>query len=344
MDTRIERIMEVRRSLLSDDGPRSMRELYSECIQIMREGMDSIQTMRVHDAIELFPEPERTELFCAIEYIMRAHIRDNLISSTDDRDILKYLLKHNEPMFGRIIHECKEEWFADHSYKDHRNGKTIKVPGIQRAGNEGLFDFIVKELGLNLMPKQKKSMMDVFSAHDCRKTLVRYSELSPESRSHHGLMNFLICNDLETKVRSCFKIRLNKIPERNRKGHKSPDYLCSSSDVLATVEVYSGVKRETLFERTKEAISHGQSKIAGEQYISELEGTSPYRIATLVVEDKSLDQMFGEDGIRKLQRQRKRMDALLIHFAPPIEEYEYVILIPPRMRKSRTSSLGSLIP
>lgn len=274
------------------------------------------ELMHLHEIVNMLGRDE--ELCSALECQYECHIRFNLKYSVDNRDILKDLLERNPDMLSRILKDCPRTWFYDHSVLDVGFGSSKRrtVSGITRAGNESLVDFIEDVLGIELSPKQKVSMDDVFAVGPVLDGFGEYKELSKEAKSHLGLVYNVTCNRKEGYIQSCFSVELTKIPTKNKKGCKTPDFMIRGDsdrpDVL--IEVYSGTKGN-LLDRCKSALNHGDSKEVGKRYfISQYElDDDTIRVAALVVDDCQIpEKSVIENHLSNIDVSKTAMDYLLI--------------------------------
>lgn len=299
----------------------------SECmphaVRLTEHANGEIEFMRLYEHLHPFwehvPEETRRRIEDALEYFAIQRI----YMSVGDLDILKLILSEDPEFLRRILKKCKHSWFRYHrcTRQNPRTGGTITewVPGIPRAGNEELYDFIAGT-GIRMDAKQRRSMDDVIDLPYLRGIGVGFGDLPPETRSHHGTAVRETCLTREGLVPLCLKADWEKIREGNGKGQKTPDFLIRGDGARPdmVIEVYSGTDGD-LDERVRRALRHGDEKEEGRDHWTRAHGIGgdAVRVAALAVDDMTAEGLTGEmlgEHLSGTVRPDTRMDLLLVVF------------------------------
>ena len=243
-----------------------------------------------------------------IENILSRMIRELIYQSVSDLSLLSTTMRSNREMLERIVKSCPKEWFSTHTVKETNE----RVPGIYRAGNEELFDFIGNVRGIKWKTRQTVTIEDVLDINN---------NSNPRARSHRGYAVNIICNSREKFVPRHFAYGVEKIEIDRVKGHKTPDWVVrdSSNNSLCTVECYAG-SDGSLKNGVREAIRHGDSKEIGRKYYGEMLGLSDstLRIAAYVYSvpiKANCDIQLLEEMVRCIIPMKTSMDGLLLIIA-----------------------------
>lgn len=299
----------------------------SECmphvVRLAEQADDEIEFMRLYEHLHPFWDDVPEETRRRIEDALESFAIQRIYLSVSDLSILKVILSVDPEFLRRILSKCRHSWFRCHrcTYTDPKTGERIteRVPGIPRAGNEELYDFIAGT-GIRMDAKQRRSIRDVMNLPYLRGIGVRLGDLPPETMSHHGTVVRETCLAKEDLVPRCLKVDREKIGEGNRKGQKTPDFLVRGDGARPdmVIEVYSGTDGD-LDERVRRALHHGDEKEEGRGYWTRAHviGGDAVRVAALAVDDMTAEGLTGEmlgEYLGGMVRPDTRMDLLLVVF------------------------------